>query len=280
MTELPPSRTLLSTTLHVWCEVEDSARDRLLRGRRGEDPPVREDVQVRIERQPQVGARDGRPVVGRGIEDLRCGDDAGVRRTGCQTVRAVAGAGHDEHTPVGKPGESRIPPGVRHWLDVAPRVRRWIEDRGVLEADVGVDVTPDDKDATIRERRVPGTEQVRGLVVRNVGECPSDRIPDARVGPAVGRAVENQKLAVGQHARMDWHDRQRSGSRPLAHLRRVGATVRDGDAHRSRGRLAACGIARNRGQHMRAIAARVVFHPVVYGAVMSSTPSGAPSNMN
>ena len=58
------------------------------------------------------------------------------------------------------------------------------------------------------------------------------------------------------------------GAAPLAHLRRVGAAVRDGDAHRSRGRLAACGVARDRGQHVRAVPPQAWCPtPIVYGAV-------------
>ena len=43
-------------------------------------------------------------------------------------------------------------------LDIAPGVRRRIEDRRVSETDVRVDVSTDDQDATIRQRRVTRAE--------------------------------------------------------------------------------------------------------------------------
>ena len=167
------------------------------------------------------------------------GDDAGVRRAGVAAVRAVARAGDDEHPTVGKPGHGRIPASVSHRLDVGPRVRRGIEDRGVLDADVRVDVSADDQDPAVGERRVARTEQVRGVVVRDLGERVGDRIPDTRVRPAVRGAVEDQELAVREHARMDRHDGEGGRRAPLTDLRGIRAAVGDRDGHRSRGRLVA-----------------------------------------
>ena len=94
MTELPPSRTAVDDAPRLGREVEDSARDRLLCGRRGEDPPVGEDVQIGVERQPELA-----PVT---VDQLLV---AGSKISGAATMPVCGAPG--SHSPGSRSSQTR-----------------------------------------------------------------------------------------------------------------------------------------------------------------------------
>ena len=133
ITELPPSLTAGSTTLHV-CVVTSSTRlaigSSAVDGR--EDAAVGEHVHVRVERQLQARRRSARPRVRRGSKISGSRHDPVVGCVRVVAVGAVVGTGDDEHPAVREARHGRIPACRSAWLQLRSTCCRRVEDRRVL----------------------------------------------------------------------------------------------------------------------------------------------------
>jgi len=99
------------------------------------------------------------PGIGYRIVDLRRARD---------TILAILRALQNQDSPITQCNRGGIPPCVGHLRTCRPRLREWIEDVDVLEADIVIDVASHYHNSSVGELSLPRTEQIVGR--RDIGE--------------------------------------------------------------------------------------------------------------